>query len=164
MQALPRTRSCFVCGTSNPGGLALEFVTDGTIVTAKFRARPEHVGFKGVLHGGIVATVLDEVMVWVCGVRTGRFAYCAELNVRFALPVRPDEELKLIGEMVINRRDRIFEAQASLIDGKGTLRASATGVYLPIKPAAVEGMLDDFVGDIRAILRPTASPGGGAPV
>src|ERR1043165_7802872 len=91
MQTLPHTRSCFVCGESNPVGLNLRFETDGRLVTARFTPRPEHIGFKQVIHGGLIATVLDEIMVWVCAVRTKRFAYCAELNVRFVSPARPGE-------------------------------------------------------------------------
>ena len=59
MQALPHTRSCFVCGEANPLGLNLRFETDGRIVHTKFRPRPEHAGFRGVVHGGLIATVLD---------------------------------------------------------------------------------------------------------
>ena len=65
---LPRTRSCFVCGVGNPLGLNLAFQSTGTTVTAVFRPRAEHVGFKRVVHGGLIATVLDEAMVWACGV------------------------------------------------------------------------------------------------
>src|SRR5215475_13925053 len=87
MQALPHTRSCFVCGEANPLGLKMRFETDGKIVHAKFSPRPEHIGFKGVVHGGLIATVLDEIMVWACAVQTKRFAFCAEMNVRFLNPM-----------------------------------------------------------------------------
>src|ERR1041385_3913787 len=63
MKILPHTRSCFVCGEANPAGLRLRFETDGQVVTARFTPRPEHIGFKQVVHGGIVATLLDEIMV-----------------------------------------------------------------------------------------------------
>jgi len=94
MLKLPHTKSCFVCGLNNPLGLKLDFETDGQIVRARFVPRPEHVGFKETMHGGLISTVLDEAMVWVIGVRTKRFSYCAELNVRFVQPARPNEELK----------------------------------------------------------------------
>ena len=69
MLKLPHTRSCFVCGLNNPLGLKLDFETDGRIVRAHFAPRPEHVGFRETVHGGLIATVLDEAMVWVIGVR-----------------------------------------------------------------------------------------------
>src|SRR5215475_10426452 len=104
MQALPHTHSCFVCGESNPLGLKLRFETDGRIVRSRFMPRPEHVGFKRVVHGGIIATLLDEIMVWACAVRTKRFAFCAEMTVRFVNPLAPREEVVVEAELTSNRR------------------------------------------------------------
>src|SRR6266550_1900862 len=108
MKVLPHTYSCFVCGESNPIGLRLRFETDGRIVQTHFVPRPEHIGFKQTVHGGLIATVLDEIMVWACAVQTKRFAFCAELSVRFLNPVRPGTELMAQGELAKNRRNRIF--------------------------------------------------------
>ncbi|HKI68805.1 MAG TPA: PaaI family thioesterase, partial [Verrucomicrobiae bacterium] len=102
MKVLPHTRSCFVCGESNPVGLKLRFHTDGRIVETRFTPRPEHVGFRQVVHGGIIATLLDEIMVWACAVPTKKFAFCAELNVRFVHPIPPGEEVLAVGELVAN--------------------------------------------------------------
>ncbi|MEI2727020.1 MAG: PaaI family thioesterase [Verrucomicrobiota bacterium] len=92
MKPLPHTHSCFVCGESNPFGLRLRFETDGRVVQTRFVPRAEHIGFKGVVHGGILATVLDEIMVWACAVPTRKFAYCAELTVRYRHPLAPGED------------------------------------------------------------------------
>lgn len=153
-QHLPRTRSCFVCGQANPIGLNLDFETDGHEVTATFRPRPEHIGFADTVHGGLVSTVLDEAMVWACGVAAHQFAYCAELTVRFRQPVRPGSDLRLSGVLTENRRGRLFLARAELRDTSGQVLATATGKYIPIPLETVEGMLDDFVGDIRRLLKP----------
>ena len=56
MKLLPHTRSCFVCGEANPAGLKLRFETDGRLVQTCFVPRPEHVGFRQTVHGGLVAT------------------------------------------------------------------------------------------------------------
>lgn len=159
MQLLPRTKSCFVCGVANPPGLNLGCTTDGQTVTARCCFRPEHVGFAQTVHGGLIATVLDEVMTWVCGVRTGRFAFSAELSVRFLRPVRPGEELLAVGELVGNRRNKLFETKAELRDQGQAVRASATGKYLPVPAGSLPEMMGDFVGDIGAIIRsPSAEP------
>jgi uncharacterized protein (TIGR00369 family) len=147
MKQLPHTRSCFVCGESNPAGLKLRFETDGRIVRTRFVPRAEHVGFRQTVHGGLTATLLDEIMVWACAVQTKRFAFCAELNVRFLNPVRPGEALVAIGELISNRRDKLFEAKAELRDKDGGLMATASGKYLPIKQGEVADMLADFVED-----------------
>ena len=152
MQELPHTHSCFVCGESNAIGFRLRLETDGRIVQTRFRPRPEHIGFKNVMHGGLIATVLDEVMVWSCAVGTRRFAYCAELTVRFLSPVRPDVELVATGELAANRKGRILEAKGVLRDNSGKILAEATGKYLPIKTDDVGAMATDFVGDAKWLL------------
>lgn len=154
---LPRTRSCFVCGQANPIGLNLAFETDGRRVTATFVPRREHVGFADTIHGGLVSTVLDEAMVWACGVRAGRFAYCAELTVRFRHPVRPETRLEVVGELEENRRGRLLLARGELRESSGRVLASATGKYIPVPTEELGGMLADFEGDIGRLLAPNTS-------
>ena len=151
---LPHTHSCFVCGESNAAGLNLRFETDGRVVHARFTPAAEHIGFKGVVHGGILATLLDEIMVWACAVQAKQFAYCAELNVRFVRPARPGEQTLATAELVTNRRNKIFEAKAELKNLAGELLASATGKYLPIKNGEATEMARDFVDDPRWLLAP----------
>jgi uncharacterized protein (TIGR00369 family) len=150
MQKLPHTKSCFVCGESNSVGLKLEFETDEKIVRAVFTPQPQHTGFKHAVHGGLLATVLDEIMSWACAVQTKQWGYCGELTVRFREPARPGKTLIAIGEMVENRRGRIFEAKGELRTPEGTVVATSTGKYLPIKEPL--DMADELVGDARLIL------------
>jgi uncharacterized protein (TIGR00369 family) len=147
MRELPHTHSCFVCGESNPVGLKLRFETDGRVVQARFRPRAEHIGFRGIVHGGLLATLLDEIMVWACVVQTRRFAFCADLNVRFVNPVRPEDDILVTGELAANRKNRVFEAKATLRNQAGQILTEATGKYLPVKTNDVSGMGVDFVGD-----------------
>ena len=154
MKPLPHTHSCFVCGESNPFGLKLRFETDGRIVQTRFVPRAEHIGFKGVVHGGLIATVLDEIMVWACAVPTRKFAYCAELTVRYLQPLAPGAEVIVTSELVANRKDRIYEAKASARTAANVLLAEATGKYLPIKSAVIAELARDFVGDTGWLLAP----------
>lgn len=154
MKQLPHTRSCFVCGEANHRGLNLRSSTDGRLVSAGFAFGPEHVGFKQTVHGGLTATVLDEVMTWACAVGARRFAYCAELNVRYLQPVRPGQKLFASAELASNRRGRVFEASGELKDESGTVLAKATGKYLPLKDEEAAGMATDFLGDISWVLAP----------
>ncbi len=147
---LPRSRSCFVCGTENPLGLKLEFSAEPGCVRARFEPRREHAGFQDTVHGGLTSTVLDETMVWACGAATGRFTYCAELTVRFLKPVRPGTAYELVGRLKENRRNRLLLAEAELRDPSGTLMASGSGKYMPIDERAVGPMLSDFASDPRA--------------
>jgi uncharacterized protein (TIGR00369 family) len=156
MKLLPHTRSCFVCGESNPIGLNLRFETDGRRVESRFSPRPEHIGFKQTLHGGLIATLLDEAMVWACAVQTRRFAFCAELTVRYLQPARPDMSLVATAELVENRRNKIFEAKAELHNDAGNLLVTATGKYMPVQLAEAAEMAADFVDDAGWLFSPDA--------
>jgi len=148
MQPLPHTRSCFVCGEANPLGLRLRMETDGRKVFTRWTPAAEHIGFQDTVHGGLISTVLDEVMVWACAIPTRRFAYCAELTVRFRQPIRPGMETRIESELTRNLRDRIYEAWATVRDAEGHELAVATGKYRPIPNQATEALLADVVGDM----------------
>jgi uncharacterized protein (TIGR00369 family) len=162
MKELPHSRSCFVCGESNPRGFNLRSQTDGRIVQTRFAFGPEHVGFKQTVHGGLTATLLDEIMTWACAVQARRFAYCAELNVRYLLPVPPNRPLIATAELVANRR-RLFEAKADLKDQAGAILATATGKYMPLKELGAADMATDFVGDLGWLLGMDKNPGAPVP-
>jgi len=146
MRELPHTHSCFVCGESNAIGLRLRFETDGRLIHCRFRPRIEHAGFQGVVHGGLIATVLDEIMVWACAVGTGRFAFSVEMNVRYVNPLPPGEEAMITGELTANRRNKVFETKAEARRLSGEMVASATGKYFPIKETMLPAMLADVTG------------------
>ena len=75
--------SCFACGPDNPRGLHLVFekTADGAM-TAEWIPEPEMEGYQGIVHGGLVSTVLDEAMAKVVDA-SGAKALTAELRVRF---------------------------------------------------------------------------------
>lgn len=151
METLPHTHSCFVCGDANPVGLQLRFEKDGPVVRTRFTPATGHAGFRGVVHGGILSTVLDEIMVWACAVNSGRFGFCAELNVRFHQPATTGEELSVSAELVSNHRDRLFTAKAEVRNPAGKLLASSTGKYMALRGVDEAALLDDFVGSPEVI-------------
>lgn len=146
MQELPHTHGCFVCGESNPAGLKLRFHSDGKEVTTQFTPGIHHAGFRDTVHGGLLSTLLDEIMVWACAVQTRRFGYCAELNVRFLYPAKPGNELVALARLVANKRDRLYEAEGEIRCGE-ILLATATGKYIPMKNLTLQDMVGDFIGD-----------------
>jgi acyl-coenzyme A thioesterase PaaI-like protein len=93
-------------------------------------------------------------MVWACGVATKRFAYCAEMTVRYVHPLRPGIAALAVGELVNNRRGKLFEARADLSDANHAVLATATGKYLPLKSTEMSWMLEDFESGLETILGP----------
>ena len=160
MIELPHSKSCFVCGSRNPIGLKLRFQTDGKIVRARFTPEPAHNGFINVIHGGLLATVLDEVMVWGCAVQTKQFSYCAEMTVRYVSPARPGEEIIAEGELVENKRGRILLASGALKREDNSVISTSTGKYVPVKNGEYGLWMADFEGtpeQLRAMFGPATS-------
>lgn len=154
MQPLPRTRSCFVCGVYNPLGFNLQMHTHGRIVEARFEFKPEHVGFRKTVHGGLIATILDELMVWACGVATRRFAYCAEMTVRYRRPVTPGVPVFAQAEMIEDRKGRIYVARATLREAASEhSHAEGSGKYIPMDSGEMTFMGEDFVDDPASIIQ-----------
>ncbi|GAB4257630.1 MAG: PaaI family thioesterase [Deferrisomatales bacterium] len=117
---------CFVCGSGNAEGLRLAFVVDEEqrAIETVWVPRPAHQGYRGIVHGGLVTTVLDEAMGKLSAA-LGMPAVTAELTVRFRKPVPPERPLRVQGRITeVRRRFLAGEAQATLEDG--TVAAQAT--------------------------------------
>ena len=123
-----------MCGLDNPVGLRLEFYETGTHeVTATCLPTKAYEGYPGVLHGGIVAAILDEVggRVVMIGDHT-RFMMTAKLDVKYRRPTPTGERLTVLGRL-LKRRGRLAVAQAeiALADGTVTAEAELTLAELP---------------------------------
>jgi len=130
---LPHTSGCVVCGHDNPFGLHLRlFVDEQTgIVTCPFEPAARHIGFEGIVHGGVIATVLDEAMVWAATWAGKRFCVCGELNVRFRESVILGGPLQVVAK-VIAHRSRLITTEGTLADDQGRILVSASGKYVPV--------------------------------
>jgi acyl-coenzyme A thioesterase PaaI-like protein len=90
---------CFVCGPTNPIGLHLEFHLDGDVCWAEFTPGEHHIGYGGVLHGGILYSALDDVMANVLYLR-GFQAVTAKCEIRYrGGPVMVGTRLLLEGRL-----------------------------------------------------------------
>lgn len=143
---LPYTKSCFVCGSQNPHGLGLRFRIAGNEVHGDFTPKPEHAGFRGIIHGGIISTVLDEVMIWAASVTQKRFCVAADLNVRFLKRVSVGQKYLIVGKLEADR-GRIWESSGELRDEAGVVCARATSKQVPLKLADMKEMTEDFLPD-----------------
>ncbi|HEY4441575.1 MAG TPA: PaaI family thioesterase [Candidatus Elarobacter sp.] len=138
---------CFACGPLSPDGMHMAFVPDGEqhvrceiVLPARFQ------GWKGVAHGGIVMTMLDEAMAHACG-RIGERGVTASMELRFRAPVPIGVPLVVRGAVRWKRRAVIaVEGDVSLADG--TLLASAEGSFVSRGPLGKERFgIPDAAGD-----------------
>lgn len=124
---------CFACGRANPVGLHLDGfrIEDGRL-RASIAPGPEYQGFAGVLHGGIVATLLDEMGGWTAILLAGVLAVTGTLEVKYRRPARPGENLELEGWIIDVSGARLrLASKARRPEG---LVAEATGIYLASGP------------------------------
>lgn len=123
---------CVVCGRDHPHGLRIHYDTAGDgAVSAAWTPTPDWEGFRGIVHGGIVSTVLDETMSKAVAA-TGCEALTGELRVRFRRCVTSGERLQVRG-WIVRRTKRLIETEATLSapDGKERAHAWATFLTLP---------------------------------
>jgi len=144
---LPWSRSCFVCGEANPHGLrARSFMVDGR-VELPFTAEERFVGWNGVIHGGFIATVLDEVMTWSAILGAEKPCFAAEFTVRLLHPLPSQTRCTAVSELVGTRRKKVLDTRAWVQGEDGTVYARATGRYMPVPPGHDHHLREDFVRD-----------------
>lgn len=124
-----RYENCFGCGRANVIGLQLGgFALENQTVTATFRPRPEYRGFDGILHGGIIATALDELLGWTAILLADAMAVTAKLDLRYRSPGPADGDYRLEGRVDDRRGKRLLMSGICTADGK--VIAEASGIFL----------------------------------
>jgi acyl-coenzyme A thioesterase PaaI-like protein len=124
---------CFGCGRLNLHGLQLSFFAnaDGSGVWTPFTPTDAFEGYEGVVHGGIVCTILDEVMAWSL-YRQKTWAVTGTLSTRFRKPVRVGESVRAIGSM-IRDRGRVIEMRGEIRrESDNALLAEGTGTFFRV--------------------------------
>lgn len=123
----PDADGCFVCGPANPAGLRVAFRLDGEVCRAEFTPEAFHQGYDGITHGGILFSVLDDVMANWLFLRGAR-AYSARSEIRYRDPLPVGTPLLLEGRLK-KRRGRfvVLEGRASRAeDGRVVAEAEST--------------------------------------
>jgi len=112
-------RNCFGCGQDNEVGLKLIFRKEPGKVSSEFVLDRKFQGYQNMLHGGIIATIMDEAMVHAA-ILEGLFPVTAEMTIRYIKPVYAEQRLAVEGWLA-ERGTRKLDAHAQLMD-------AATGV------------------------------------
>jgi acyl-coenzyme A thioesterase PaaI-like protein len=120
--------ACVVCGAENPNGLHLRFRCSPEGAVAEWTPTSRWQSFEGIIHGGIITTVLDEAMSQAVIAR-GFEALTAEIRVRFRRHVAPGDCLRVRGWVVEQRKRRIL-TEAALASAAGVEHAHAWATFL----------------------------------
>jgi len=145
----PNSKQCFVCGLENPFGLKMHFYqTAPDEVTTHYTVHPRYQGYPGVVHGGIVAAMLDEVTgraLMGADPEQARFMFTARLEVKYRQNVPVGQPLRLVGK-VQRDRGRTATARASIFAEDGSVLAEAEALLVAVPQQTLEQSDLDALG------------------
>ena len=118
---------CFGCGPLNEEGLQMTFLPEGDVSATEFEVPARYQSWKGIVHGGMIALLLDEAVGWAAW-HKGHPGVTGKLEVRYRLPLRVGERVRLMGRVENVRRTLVY-ASAIIVrisDGATVAEAAAT--------------------------------------
>ncbi len=143
-----RNNSCFACGPRHPNGLHLDIQNDGIETFIEFTPTEHWQGFRGVVHGGLVATVLDEVMAWEL-YGYDDFAVTAKMEITFRKHVPVGERLRASAR-IVEDRGRAKKLHAELRDTSGTVLATADSLFVALPKEQELALRNAYPDDLPA--------------
>jgi acyl-coenzyme A thioesterase PaaI-like protein len=130
---------CFACCPDHPTGLHLRFHIEGNEVVTRFTPGGAHEGAPGVMHGGLVTTIADEVGCWALIALRGKFGFTGTMTSRFPRPVRVGRELE--GRATIaNESTRVMNVSVRLAQDGVECFSSAMS-FVVLNQSGAEKML-----------------------
>lgn len=147
------TWSCFACGQQHPSGLRLRFTApEAEAIRSEFVVSQEHTGLGDVVHGGIVATVFDEAMVWTLYRWRYQPHVTATMTQRFRGTIASDTPLIVTARITADRgRRRMVEAEMCSAAAPDRVLANASGVYVPLAPGALAQLPPHQLAELDAV-------------
>ena len=142
---------CFACGELNEHGLHLVLHADETGCWTELTLPERFQGWESVAHGGIVATILDEVMAWSV-IGRGTWGVTARLNLAFKRPISIGRPIRAEGWVTHDRRRMIHTAGHVLDGNTGRVLATAEGAFIAVPPDQLATL------KARYRLRPAGTP------
>ena len=121
--------NCFACSPYNSAGLHLEFWEDGDEIVTKWKPTKDYEGWLGVLHGGIQATLLDEIGGWAVMLKLKTTGVTSDMSVQYLKPVKVSSGELTIRGKIVSEEGRIAKIAASLYNGDGEECATALLSY-----------------------------------
>lgn len=121
--------NCFGCCPTNPQGLQMEFQMEGDEMVSYWQPVEAFQGWNNVLHGGIQATLMDEIGSWFAIVSGKTSGVTIHLNVKYRKPVPTDKgAIKLVAGLK-EMHGKIMEVYVKLFDPAGVLCSEALASY-----------------------------------
>jgi uncharacterized protein (TIGR00369 family) len=121
--------NCFGCSPDNSSGLKLSFVEEGDELVSVWSPKSYFQGYHNILHGGIQATLMDEIASWVVYVKLDAFGFTSTMNVRYLKPVYVTDTMLTLRASVKELRKNLADIEVKLFDQHQNLCAWALITY-----------------------------------
>jgi len=125
------TKGCYGCGDENEQGLRLKPWLEGDGLCAEFTPQAFHRGFSKVVHGGVIAAVLDEVITSAVAVASNALLATVSLHVDFKAPMLVAGEYTVRARRVADEGN-VRAGEGEIVDGRGTIIARGRGKFVPL--------------------------------
>jgi acyl-coenzyme A thioesterase PaaI-like protein len=146
--------TCFACGTANPIGLQMNFYRQGDSVCSDITLGEYHVGWERIAHGGIISTMLDEVMSWTVLYFKRSFFVTRKMDIKYVRTVPVGKPLTVRGSISGNSHTAGTEkvgARGQIVDEEGHLLARSTGEFVLLPKEKLEEVPEGMKQEMLAL-------------
>ena len=120
---------CFGCDPRSEQGLRMEFYKDGDRIVSRWKPRPEFQGWVDTLHGGIQATLADEISSWVVFRKFQTSGVTSRMEVRYLKPIHTSEDHITLQATVVRQRRNIVDIEVKIFNSQDQLCTEALCIY-----------------------------------
>lgn len=139
-EIISRDGHCFGCSQKNSHGLKMRFYADD-IVVYSWISVPDHLcGWNGIVHGGVLSTILDEIMSWSAIYNLRHIVMTKTMTIDFFKPVYIGEELRVEGRVIEQRGKREVIMEGRIYKNDDILCAQTRGTFAMFTAKAVKKM------------------------
>ena len=128
--------NCFACSSTNKRGLKMKFFYDKEGISSRLKLHEDFCGFEGIVHGGIIATILDEIGAWTIFACLKKLAVTQDSRIKYLKPVYTNQLLKAEGK-IINQNNTIITTHSIIKDDKSNILAECKNKWLCVSSEAL---------------------------
>jgi len=139
-EVISRDAHCFGCSQKNHHGLKMKFYTDETTLYSWVNVPSHLCGWDGIVHGGVLSTMLDEIMSWGAIYNLHRVVMTKTMTVDFFKPVYIEDELRVEGRVIKKISDREAVLEGKIYKEGDILCAQSSGTFAVFTAKAIKRM------------------------
>ena len=146
----PQGHHCFACGTANPIGLHLDFYKMDNFICSDIILGKQYEGWENMAHGGIVSTLLDEVMSWTLIYFKKAFFVTRKMQIKYVRPILIGQPLMIRGR-ILNESSKIITARGEVLSDEGSLLARSEAEFVMVSEDKLSSVPEGLKKDMREL-------------